>query len=192
MGIESQHAYRFGYLKSEQWQTVRIEALAREKGRCQVCEEFSVNNDAHHVEYPSSIWQTKAEHLAILCRPCHQFIHAILAVHDIKQHTQLQFKQMALAIRGWKIVRQEWLDNPVKEIAKRPKCKICECRVDNVSDLVFFLKFGFLKITTKACSKCHVSAAVAIAPLESIPDKPFRFYVGWKKQRMMECKEDPI
>jgi predicted HNH restriction endonuclease len=39
MSIEGKLFYREIYLKSEQWQTVRIEALAREKWCCQICKE---------------------------------------------------------------------------------------------------------------------------------------------------------
>lgn len=78
MGIEAKHAYRFGYLKSDQWKAVRLEALVREKGKCQVCGEESIANDAHHVWYPKNIYETTERHLVILCRPCHDFIHAML------------------------------------------------------------------------------------------------------------------
>lgn len=77
MSIEAKHAYRFGYLKSEEWKTVRIEALARERGRCQICGDESVFNDAHHIWYPEDIYDTTAKHLAVLCRPCHDFMHAM-------------------------------------------------------------------------------------------------------------------
>jgi hypothetical protein len=75
VSIEGKHAYRFGYLKSEEWQTVRIEALARDRARCQICREESIHNDAHHVWYPENIWETTVNHLVILCRACHGFIH---------------------------------------------------------------------------------------------------------------------
>lgn len=77
MSIESKHAYRYGYLKSEEWQNVRIEALAREGGKCQVCGEESIGNDAHHIWYPENIYLTKEHHLVILCRDCHNFVHAV-------------------------------------------------------------------------------------------------------------------
>lgn len=78
MSIEGKHAYRFEYLKSEQWSNVRIEALAREKGKCQICGEESIHNDAHHIWYPESVWDTKEHHLVILCRACHEFIHTMM------------------------------------------------------------------------------------------------------------------
>lgn len=78
MSIEGKHSYRFGYLKSEHWQNVRIEALAREKARCQICGEESISNDAHHIWYAENAYDTRESQLVILCRPCHDFIHIML------------------------------------------------------------------------------------------------------------------
>jgi hypothetical protein len=75
MSIESKHAYRFGYLKSDKWKQVRLDALLREKGKCQICQEESIYNDAHHIWYPENIYDTQEFHLVILCRPCHDFVH---------------------------------------------------------------------------------------------------------------------
>jgi hypothetical protein len=78
MSIEGKHSYRFVYLKSEQWKTVRLEALVREGGRCQICGEESISNDAHHIWYPENIYETTEANLVILCRACHDFTHAML------------------------------------------------------------------------------------------------------------------
>lgn len=78
MSIEAKHAYRFIYLKSEQWEAVRLEALAFFGGKCQICGEESISNDAHHIWYPENLYETKAEQLVILCRACHSFVHAML------------------------------------------------------------------------------------------------------------------
>lgn len=109
MSIEGQHSYRFGYLKSEQWQTVRIEALAREKAKCQVCGEESLSNDAHHMWYPENIWETRAEHLVILCRPCHDFIHTMVPEcktndEELGRTNWLKFSNSILAWRKSKIL----------------------------------------------------------------------------------------
>ena len=98
MSIESKHAYRFGYLKSEQWQSVRLEALAREGGKCQICGEESISNDAHHIWYPDNIYQTTSRHLAVLCRPCHDLLHVLLpeCKHNDEErgmHEWLKFQQ---------------------------------------------------------------------------------------------------
>lgn len=77
MGIAEKHAYRFGYLKSEQWQNVRAEVLARDGAKCFLCGQFGLSNDVHHKQYPSNVWETKAEHCITLCRKCHHKIHVI-------------------------------------------------------------------------------------------------------------------
>jgi len=78
MSVARKHAYRFQYLRSDKWQIVRLEALVRERGKCQICGEESVSNDAHHIWYPENIWDTVSGQLAILCRPCHDFLHAMM------------------------------------------------------------------------------------------------------------------
>ncbi len=78
VSIESKHAYRCVYLKSEQWQNVRPEALVIAGGKCEICNEESIFNDAHHIWYPSNIYKTNRHHLAILCRICHQFVHIMI------------------------------------------------------------------------------------------------------------------
>jgi len=86
MGIQGQHNYRFVYLKSEEWKDVRVEALARVGAKCQICSFESISNDAHHIFYPKSFWDTKPDDLIILCRPCHKFIH------DLEQAGIVHFK----------------------------------------------------------------------------------------------------
>ena len=108
MSIESKHAYRFGYLKSEQWSNVRLEALAREKGRCEICGEESISNDAHHVWYPKNIYETTERHLVILCRPCHNFIHSMLPECKHRDEEKgikdwLNFKNAILTWRAEKV-----------------------------------------------------------------------------------------
>lgn len=78
MSLAARHAYRNGYLKSEKWQIVRLEALVREKGKCEICGRESHANDAHHIWYPDKIYDTTERHLAVLCRPCHILVHTFL------------------------------------------------------------------------------------------------------------------
>lgn len=108
VSIEGKHAYRFGYLKSEEWKTVRIEALAREGGKCQVCGEESIFNDAHHIWYPENVYETTEEHLAILCRPCHELLHALMpesktSDEGIGRETWIRFRN---AIQGWQMQKR--------------------------------------------------------------------------------------
>lgn len=78
MSIASKHAYRFGYLKSDKWKAVRLDALVRERAKCQICAEESISNDAHHIWYPEDVYDTTEAHLVILCRPCHDFLHSMI------------------------------------------------------------------------------------------------------------------
>lgn len=97
MSIESKHAYRFIYLKSDHWNSVRIEALAREGGKCEICGQESISNDAHHIWYPENIYDTTERHLAILCRPCHEFLHAVCP--------ESRTRDEDIGLKQWKILR---------------------------------------------------------------------------------------
>lgn len=77
MSIEGKHAYRFGFLKSEEWELVRTEALVKDDARCQLCGTRSLQNDVHHLIYRLSWKNTKVTDLVTLCRPCHEIIHLI-------------------------------------------------------------------------------------------------------------------
>jgi hypothetical protein len=104
VSIESRHSYRFGFLKSEQWKSVRLEALVREGGRCQICGLESISNDAHHIWYPENIYETVPDQLAILCRPCHDFLHAVMP--DCKTRNEEDgkaiFSKFSNAISVWR------------------------------------------------------------------------------------------
>ena len=104
MSIEGKHAYRFGYLKSEQWCTVRIEALARENGKCEICGHESISNDAHHIWYPENIYETTEKNLVVLCRSCHNFVHVMLPdckTNDEEYGVQ-QWHKLRNAILVWR------------------------------------------------------------------------------------------
>lgn len=187
--LAREHAYRFVYLKSEQWQTVRIEALAREKGCCQICKEFSASNDAHHVEYPESVWNTKQDNLVILCRGCHDLIHALLDAHELKTHTKLQFYKICTAMIKWKMARQEWANETVvKPPDKKLKhlgmdrCFKCQRVVSRLIDYKFFSPIGGpSKYRKRLCDDCVENAKEF---LENYPDKDaknYTIYDAWKK-----------
>lgn len=115
MGIEQKHAYRFGYLKSEEWQTVRVEALARTDAVCQICGFRSIHNDAHHVHYPDSVWDTKQEDLVILCRKCHELMHEILEIIPKQKERQDSF-------RNFRIISEsvaKWGSSKINEMEAR-------------------------------------------------------------------------
>jgi len=107
MSIASKHAYRFGYLKSDKWQNVRLEALVREKAKCEICGEESISNDAHHIWYPPNVYDTTPDHLVILCRVCHDFVHVMLPEcktkdEDLGKSLWLKIKNSIIA---WRIAK---------------------------------------------------------------------------------------
>lgn len=187
MGIEAKHSYWFGYLKSEQWQTVRIEALAREKGRCQICSIFSPHNDAHHIEYPSSIWDTKSDHLVIVCRPCHNLIHSILETHSLKSHSLMQFQQIRDIMMKWKSSQEDNGHFLIKEIPvsdpNHTQCSVCRNSAYDLGRLIFYEKFNFRKLKICACKDCRASAALVVASMDELPAEKWKIYERWKKSR---------
>ena len=112
MSIESKHAYRFGYLKSEKWQIVRLEALAREKAKCQICGVESISNDAHHIWYPESIYETEERHLVVLCRSCHNFIHIMMPECKTKNAEEgiANWLKFFNAVKIWRGAHHELFD----------------------------------------------------------------------------------
>lgn len=101
MGANRKHEYRFKYLKSDEWKTVRSEALLREDACCQICGFRDLSNDAHHIAYPDSFWDTQPYHLVILCRPCHDLAHVLLGFDGDKDHCLRRFLEVSEAIKGW-------------------------------------------------------------------------------------------
>ena len=192
MGIESKHSYRFGYLKSEAWQTVRIEVLAREKGRCKICHEFSISNDAHHVEYPDVIWETKGHHLEILCRGCHEFMHSILSIHELKTHTREQFDALCKSIQKWKMDRQEWVDDPTApptckkaKVAGLDRCKKCHDVAINLEEFIFFKDFGgSSNFKQKLCPLCKYEAQRFLNAQNIDGKKWHDIYKAWKRHKI--------
>lgn len=85
MSIEGKHFYRFTYLKSEEWHTARIVALARAEATCVICGKQDWRNDAHHRKYPDDIWKTNPFHLIVLCRECHEDLHRLSRDRGITQ-----------------------------------------------------------------------------------------------------------
>lgn len=120
MSIEAKHSYRFGYLKSEEWKAVRLEALARESAKCQICGEESISNDAHHIWYPYNIYETTADHLVILCRPCHDFLHTMIpeAKTGNEQEGRANWLKFSNAIKVWRQNKQQLFETGIPGGAK--------------------------------------------------------------------------
>lgn len=78
MSVEAKHWYRFVYLNSEEWQSLRLESLVHHKAKCFVCGYESIRNDLHHVVYPNVLSDAKPHSLMVLCRRCHDLIHVAI------------------------------------------------------------------------------------------------------------------
>lgn len=115
MSIEGKHFYRFTYLKSEEWKTVRLVKLAKCGAKCEVCGEKSWSNDCHHKVYPDDIWKTKPHHLAVLCRRCHDAVHSLMRQRP-------DFGKFGL------IKNEIWEErHKLKKKVKKPRCVFCRC-----------------------------------------------------------------
>lgn len=102
MSIEGKLSYRHTYLRSEEWQTVRSEALAKADAHCAICGLRDIHNDAHHVYYEDSFWNTKPENLVILCRECHTLIHQIVpSCGKNGEKAFLRFRETCKAVKQW-------------------------------------------------------------------------------------------
>ena len=62
-------------LVNRNWQRVSLQALERDKWRCQKCGRLS-HLDVHHVRYRSHGRVDKLENLIVLCAGCHEKQHA--------------------------------------------------------------------------------------------------------------------
>lgn len=123
MSIDGKYLYRFGFLKSDKWKTVRLEALVREKGLCQICGLESVFNDAHHIWYPENVFDTTADHLVILCRGCHQFVHTVIPECKTKDENKgmenwIKFRN---AVVAWRIEHIKLFSNTQEYVGVNPQ-----------------------------------------------------------------------
>lgn len=95
MSVSGKHAYRFGFLKSEQWQDIRIACFVAIGTECHICHVDSLSNDVHHVVYPKDLSRTKPHHVRVMCRRCHAMIH--------EEMTQLPYTPGMSFNRKWKL-----------------------------------------------------------------------------------------
>jgi hypothetical protein len=79
MSIESKHAYRFGFLKSEHWKGVREIALVEKQAHCEICGKLDWKNDVHHVQYRASLFKSLRSDFRVLCRGCHGIVHFVMS-----------------------------------------------------------------------------------------------------------------
>ena len=63
-----------GYFASREWQGLRIEAIARDGGRCTICSKAG-RFEIHHIVYLKNGGLNTLNNLTTLCRDCHLGIH---------------------------------------------------------------------------------------------------------------------
>lgn len=111
MSIENKHAYRFGFLKSEEWRGIRLEALARAGARCKLCGDVDWANDAHHIRYRPKWADTKTKDLVVLCRKDHNLVHSVM-----RQFPEMSNKKVVDMIRNDRGIffgiARNWAKNP--------------------------------------------------------------------------------
>ncbi len=78
MSIESKHSYRFGFLKSEEWEGHRKIILAERNAKCAVCGHKDWSNDVHHIVYRRGLSLKNRADFQVLCRTCHAIVHVIM------------------------------------------------------------------------------------------------------------------
>lgn len=69
------------YLKSENWQELRVVALARTQGFCQYCGEIATQ--VHHVKYPKSFGEEHPHSLIPICSRCHNISHGVQEMNQL-------------------------------------------------------------------------------------------------------------
>lgn len=173
MGVESKHSYRFVFLKSDKWQNIRLEALVREQAKCQICGFESISNDAHHIHYPPSVWDTELDDLVVLCRACHQLVHDLESldlvstkVEKVKSIARIQriitFAKKWFGGLGGKFPETSNPKNPTDSIEKEIKfvdgivnCSVCRTKSTPTSTRQFRFTYMTPKsIKIKFCDRC--------------------------------------
>lgn len=95
--------YRDVYLKSDDWQTLRLQAIIEQApdGKCRLCPNVAGHSlDVHHLDY-KRIYDVEIDDLRVVCRECHNKIHVLY-----KKYPKLK-KQDRL--KQWEIICQRLL-----------------------------------------------------------------------------------
>lgn len=151
MSIAGKHWYRFNYLKSEEWQNIRVEILARFDATCQICGGRDLSNDVHHIWYDDCLVPAN-EQTTVLCRQCHSDVHEYLPPSTAKTEREKlsarrQYDQIARSLKSKKHLE---------------KCSCCDSMnclpVDPISKTV---KMG---ATLMLCTRCRDALFLTTTP----------------------------
>jgi hypothetical protein len=117
VSVASKHAYRYGFLKSEEWQYLRKLALSRHGAKCYICGHTSWGNDVHHAVYSKDWSKQNVNALFPLCRACHNLVHVELG--DKPDYTWKTFRRTIDA------VRRKLLKKPCQPKLTKPHVSTC-------------------------------------------------------------------
>lgn len=127
MSVSGKHYYRFDFLKSEAWGTMRIEVLAEFEAKCEICGFQSIENDVHHIWY-DCLWKKEPKQFAVLCRSCHEKVHAKLApssakTQDDKKKARASFDAFCINQKLKRIVDES--PPAIEPLKKFKPCTVC-------------------------------------------------------------------
>jgi hypothetical protein len=200
MGIEHKHAYRFVFLRSDKWKNTRLKALAREDAKCQICGVRALDNDAHHVFYPKSIWDTHEDDLVILCRPCHDFAHKLFKKCPTRKSSMKAFVGFVDSIRAWISQRRKWAHGIVSDstpmliqedkTSESVRCKLCYCISASLSQENIGKMFTMPRISVDwkimVCPSCREELKKVKCPNFAEDRQFFIFFRKWGESRKRE------
>ncbi len=200
MSIQGQHSYRFVFLRSERWKNIRTEALAKQRFKCLICNDSSYYNDGHHIVYQESVWDTNPHDIIILCRPCHNLVHALLGMPTSRSEYLPQMRNLVLLLHAWRIEKQAWWDGhaiayrklltPFYKAITAPEerykgeCWICRKhkKTLNTYNPYFFVASGKTAARLKRgfvlCDDC-LAALKAHFSGQPIPQEPWKALRAW-------------
>ena len=101
------------YLQSSTWQDVRDKALKHYGKTCNKCGDYAT--DVHHLHYPDVQGEEEMDDLEVLCRDCHEAIHAIQRGNRFDDEVHVQSLYNYLTEKHKKIISEK-LNIPVSFI----------------------------------------------------------------------------
>lgn len=98
------------YIASAGWKRLRLDAIARDGGRCRTC-NTDQDLEVHHRRYPREWQDDSLDNLTTLCRDCHETITSLLRAKRYRNEYPVVVDSVRLTP-----VRVEVMTNAVSEI----------------------------------------------------------------------------
>jgi hypothetical protein len=216
MSQESKEYYRKVFLQSDEWKTVRSRAMVNGKSKCSICGKESSHHDAHHLVYPDNVWETRPWHLTILCRSCHDLVHALKSVCSNQAITEKQqFRLMVSALHQWLSGCGEFVTELPKKLAeaehslsrkelKRIACRVCgQINPDTEPrNIVAYYGIRQTVMLWPFCEDCFTKFYYGVQwpklPKQKMPNMPSKVFtrinkfLKVEKQRRGKCIPKPV